>query len=240
MNEGLSNPDRSLFRERDYDACHFWVYMQKAAGTWKIIRAVWATYETNGNDARAAVNTVTTNWLSKNINRFAQTWIKANYLKDLDNAGFFDYGEDEITQTVCGKTYGPLSHAPRVTRNILNNNTSFTYERSVSPYGADYYEFNLGVDLTQLRMKITGVQPGNFSYHFIGIKNNNWEHLSNAPSSSTTYTYMKDLAAGEWDKLALVVAGMSRGGNYTINVGPCPPPTSAATGPITTTRTSGT
>jgi len=147
--------------------------------------------------------------------------VKTNYIKDLDNAatGNYDYAEDEVTQTSCGITYGPLNEVPRATNAIADNTTSFTLNGSVSAYGADYYDFPLGADLTQLQVKVEGAAPGNFSYHFIGVKSNRWRSIINKTS---TYTFTRTLTAGQWDKLALVVAGRSRGGNYTITVGaPC-------------------
>jgi hypothetical protein len=221
MNQGLDAPDINLINTRSYNACHFWVYLQKLVGSWAAIRDVWATYETNGNNAKAAVNTVTTTDLSKTFDQFAQAWVKTNYIKDLDNAatGNYDYAEDEVTQTSCGITYGPLNEVPRATNAIADNTTSFTLNGSVSAYGADYYDFPLGADLTQLQVKVEGAAPGNFSYHFIGVKSNRWRSIINKTS---TYTFTRTLTAGQWDKLALVVAGRSRGGNYTITVGaPC-------------------
>lgn len=222
MNQGLSAPDINLINNRSYNACHFWVYLQKLVGSWAAIRDVWATYEGNGKNVKAAVNTVATNELGMTFDQFVQAWIKTNYIKDLGNAssGNYEYDEDEVTKTSCGVTYGPLSEVPRTTNTITDNATSFTLNGSVSPYGADYYDFPLGADLTQLQVKVTGAAPGNFSYHFIGIKNNRRSSIINKTSAS--YTYTKTLTAGQWDKLALVVAGRSKGGAYTITVGsPC-------------------
>jgi hypothetical protein len=222
MNEGLDKPEYNLINTRSYNACHFWVYLQKLVGSWTAIRDVWATFETNGNNAKAAVDTVATSELGKNFDQFAQAWVKTNYIKDLDNAatGNYDYDEDEVTQTSCGVTYGPLNAVPRVTNAIADNATYFNLDGSVSAYGADYYDFPLGAGLTQLQVKVEGAAPGNFSYHFIGVKSNRWRSIINKTSATSTYT--KTLTAGQWDKLALVVAGRSRGGDYTITVGtPC-------------------
>lgn len=222
MNQGLNAPDINLIVNRSYNACHFWVYLQKLVGSWTAIRDVWATYETNGKNAKAAVNTVTTNELGKTFDAFVQAWVKANYIKDLANAsaGNYDYDEDEVTKTSCGIVYGPLSEVPRTTNTITDNATSFTLNGSVSAYGADYYDFPLGGDLTQLQVKVEGPAPGNFSYHFIAIKNNRWKSIIN--KTSAAFTYKRTLTSGQWDALGLVVAGRSKGGAYTITVGaPC-------------------
>jgi hypothetical protein len=220
MNQGLNRPNLNLINDRSYNACHFWVYLQYLVGSWTAIRDVWAAFESNGKNPKAAVNTVATNELGLNFDQFAQAWVKTNYIKDLDNADFgnYAYDETEVTKTSCGITYGPLNQVPRTTNTIIDNTTSFTLEGSVGPYGAVYYDFPLGVDLTELQMQGTGTAPGNFSYHFIGIKNNHRVYLVNRTSDS--FTYNKTLAPGQWDKLALVVAGRSRGGDYTITVGP--------------------
>ena len=218
MNDGLKAPNVNLIKDRDYDACHFWVYLQELAGTWAALKDLWVAYEDNGKNGKAAVNTVTTKRLNKTFDQFAQTWIKANYLKDLDNAGDYGYDENKVSQTTCGVTHGPLILVPRTTQAIADNSTSFSLDRTVLPYGANYFDFPLGADLTQLRVRVTGEESGNFSYHFIGVKNNSWQSIINR--SVDDYTYSKTLASWQWDRLVLVVAGRSKGGDYTIKVGP--------------------
>jgi hypothetical protein len=222
MNEGLSAPDRNLFNARDYDACHFWVYLQKLAGTWAAIKEIWAAYELNGFNAKAAVNTVTTSRLGKSFDQFVQAWVKANYLKDLDNAGSFEYDEDEVLKLSCNKLYGPLSHVPRTTAPAISNDTYWSANGRVLPYGADYLDLPLSSGLDKLEVKVVGAAPGNYSYSFIGIKGNRWKAITNikSTSQSNSYTYKRLLTPGEWDKLALVVAGGSRGGDYAVAVGP--------------------
>jgi hypothetical protein len=219
MNRGLNAPNINLINSRSYNACHFWVYLQKLVGSWTAIRDVWDAYETNGNNAKAAVNTVTTDELGKTFNQFVQAWVKANYIKDLDNAstGGYEYYEDEVTQTSCEVTYGPLSHVPRYKKAISNNGDSLAMGGTVQPYGAEYYEFTLGKNFTKLQVRFDGADTGNFSYHLIPIKNGAFLTITNIFQND--YTYTKTLTPGQWDKLAVVVAGLSKGGDYQIIVG---------------------
>ena len=43
--------------QRANDTVHFWVYLEKRWG-WEAIKKVWETFETNGHDAKAAVDDV--------------------------------------------------------------------------------------------------------------------------------------------------------------------------------------
>lgn len=217
MNSGLNTPDTALITGRSYDACHFWVYLERRAGTYSAIKAVWANYQINGKNAKAAVNTVTTNRLGVNFDAFVQLWIKTNYIKDLANAPtYYDYAEDEVTTTSCGVVYGPLRHVPRITKAVLSN-TTWTRNDSVTAYGADYYEFTLATTVKRVEIKIKGTTVGgNYSYHVIGIKSNQQQTLVN--STANEYTFIKTLTPGQWDKIGVVIGGRAIGGNYTISV----------------------
>ena len=185
MIAGLNAPDKDLILSRSSDAAHFWVYLQKRA-TWSAIRDVWATYSTNGNDAKAAVNTVVDNKLGLTFDRYAGQWAQANYVKDTTNPGSYEYDEDETTVTSCGVTYGPLSHVPRISPAIANN-TSWGRNDWVAPYGADYYEFKLNPKLTHIKIKLDGEDTGTFSYYILGMKSNTV--LSRILKTTPDYTY---------------------------------------------------
>jgi hypothetical protein len=214
MISGLDVPDRDLITERSYDAAHFWVYLQKRAG-WSALRDIWATYSTNGSDAKAAVNTVVSNKMGLTFDEYAGQWAQANYVKDASNPGNFEYVEDEITATSCGITYGPLSHVPRMTTNIAQD-TQWGKNSWVKPYGTDYYELNLAPALTKIKIELDGEDAGTFRYYILGIKNNTV--MSRAAITTPDYIYNKSLTAGQWDKIAVIVIGTSTGGTYTITV----------------------
>ena len=212
LNYGLRNPDVALIKKRSYDAVHFWLYL-KERSAWSAIRNVWQTYEKNGNDAKAATTTVIKKKLGMSFNRFAQLWIKTNYLKDLTSPGSkYDYAEDELVKTNCGITYGPFSSVPR-TKTTIKKGTNWSRSRKVRSYGADYCQFKLDSSLEKVRVVITG-GSGDFSYHFIGIKNDRWKGIKN--TTKKKYTYTRTLDPGQWDKLVVVIGGRSKGGEYTI------------------------
>lgn len=217
MVSGLSNPDLDLIISRSYDAAHFWVYLQRRT-SWSAIRDVWATYETNGKDAKAAVNTVVNSRLGLTFDKYSWLWARANYIKDLGNASLYDYYEDETTTTSCGITYGPLSHVPRTTTTI-SNTTKWGKTGSVKPYGADYYTFNINSNVTKIEIKIDGEDAGNFAYYFVPIKDNSYVAVTG--TTNTDYTYSRTITAGQWDKVAVVIVGGSTGGTYTISVNAC-------------------
>ena len=219
MNSGLEAPDRDLITERDYDAAHFWVYLQKRAG-WDAVRDVWAEYATNGHDAWAAVDTVVTRQLGLLFDEYAGEWAAANYLKDKADSGNFDYSDNEISETSCGVVYGPLSHVPKVANIPVTNDTIWGRNESVKPYGADYFIFKLDPALTRIQIKLEGDDAGKLRYYILGIKNN--ALVSSTLVTTADHTADLPLTAGEWDTIALIVAGGSTGGAYTVTINnPC-------------------
>lgn len=217
MNSGLNSPGTSLITGRSYDACHFWVYLQEQTSS-SAIKQVWAKYQVNGLKAKEAVGSVTTARLGLNFDKYTTKWSKANYIKDLANAksGGYDYDDNAVTKISCGVTYGPLRKVP-VTTGTINPNSSFTQSGSVNPYGAKYHVFTLGKTLKNLSVNFKGT--GSFELAFIGIKNNQWKSITN--KTLTSYNYKKTLTAGQWDKLAVMVMGTTKGGNYSLKVGGC-------------------
>lgn len=218
MNKGLKLPALALLTERTYNAAHFWIFLNEKTGTYRSIKDVLSNYRINGFDPKKAVETVTTLRLRKNFDGYAQTWLKANYLKDLANAGGFEYTEDELVTNICSETFGPLEHVPRSSKNI----NSMTYLRSqgaVAPYAAVYKEFVLDPGMTKIAVRLKGAGAGKFSYHLIPIKDN--KGLTTVNSTANEYVLKKTLTPGQWDKLGLVIAGWSTGGGYLVRVGYC-------------------
>jgi len=216
MNSGLDSPSRDLIAERAYDACHFWVFLQRRAN-WTAIKEVWAQYEVNGKDAKAAVDSITKARFGWPFDTFAVDWALANYIKDMDNAttGGYNYLENDVTETSCGVVYGPLSTVP-VTEEDITTTSPFGYTGSVGAYGAHYYVFNVGDMAENLSIQFKGTVP--FSWGVLGIKNNAYEFAGGVYSSY--YEFSENPAAKEWDKVAVVVTGTTPG-TYDLNVGPC-------------------
>lgn len=230
MNSGLSDPDKKLITDpnaRSYDACHFWVYLDEAATkrtypAGRAIRDVWATYETNGKNAKAAVETVANLRVgSPTFDNYVIKWTRANYCKDFANASSswkHDYTEDEVSVVSCSNTYGPLSHVPKTSRTISSNSTSFTLTGNVKEYGADFYEFTIGPSVTNIKITLDGADTGDFAYEFIPIKEG--EVKTYSYTYNTDHTHTRTITAGQYDKYGLIVLGRSKGGNYTVRVGP--------------------
>ncbi len=216
MHTGLSNTGKGLFT-RSYDACHFWVYLQEQSSS-SAIKQVWAKYQANGKKAKEAVGSVTATRLGLNFDKYSAKWSRANYMKDLKNAasGGYNYHENAVSVTNCGVKYGPLRKVP-VVASTINPDSSFTQTGSVSPYGARYHVFTLGKTLKNLSVNFKGT--GSFELSFIGIKNNEWKNITN--KTLTAFNYNKTLAAGQWDKLAVMVMGTTKGGTYSLKVGGC-------------------
>jgi hypothetical protein len=216
MNIGLGKPNVNLIATRSYDACHFWVFLEERSN-YTVIKQVWANYQTNGKNAKKAVNTVTNARLGLTFNQYAQKWSKANALKDVTNASTdgYDYVENAVTKTSCGVTYSPLSRVPATNKSITPT-SSFTQTGKVTPYGARYYVYTLGSTLTDLAITFNGT--GSFAVSFIGLKNTAWQPTI-VDTTANTYNYEKTLTAGQWAKLAVMVMGTATGGNYTLTVG---------------------
>jgi hypothetical protein len=217
MNDGLRDPNLDLIVKRAYDACHFWVYLQERS-SWTAIKEVWAAYQTNGKNAKNAVDTVTKARLGLTFDKYATKWSLANYIKDLTNADSdgYDYLENADNGISCRVQYGPLGKVP-VTAATIAPGSSFTQAGSVLPYGARYHVFDLESAVREPFLTFRGT--GSFAVSFIGMKNNAWEDIRS--TTATTYTYKRYLDAGEWDKLAVVVMGTTKAGDYTLQVGTC-------------------
>jgi hypothetical protein len=214
MNKGLGSPKKALITERSYDAAHFWVHIDNQY-FWAI-QDVWAIYEVNGKDAKAAVNTVTTAEFDRNFDSWLAIWSSANYMKDLTNAaaGYFDYDENAVTKFSCGEKYGPLRKVPVTTRAFYPQ-SSHTLIGSVKPYGADYFVFTpLRTTKEYLLIRFQGT--GSYTLSFINIKNNNWISYSSGPIQFPDEATSHSVSG--CDKLVLVVMGTTTGGNYKISV----------------------
>jgi hypothetical protein len=218
MSNGLNTPGKALITERSYDASHFWVYLHELTGTFRSIRDVWSKYSANGHDAKKAVQAVTKKRLDKSFDQYVQTWIKANYMKDLSNSGSFDYEEDETVHVRCDVTYGPLAHVPRSTFNV-NSNTFLKLTTKVKPYAAAYAELVLDPSMTEVSLFFKGSAGGNFSYHLIPIKGD--QSLEVIDSTARKFSFKRTITPGQWDKLALVFAGRDVGGRCTVKHGYC-------------------
>jgi hypothetical protein len=218
MNSGLNVSDKALIASRSYDAAHFWVYLEMRCG-WAAIKDVWKTFQTNGHDAKSAVHDVVKSKLNMSFDKYVRLWAQANYIKDLINAGLYEYSEDEVNTTSCGITYGPLSHVSR-TKYKIYQTTQWSKSDSVEAYGTDYYKFPINTDVENIKITIDGSDSGDFFYSFIPVKSESYITITEA--NSTDYTFSKTITAGEWDNIVVVVTGRSSGGSYTISVdNPC-------------------
>jgi hypothetical protein len=236
MNSGLSVPDKTLITgtgARSYDACHLWTYLDEAATKYtrpsypmgRAIKDVWATYNTNGKNAKAAVETVANARVgSTSFDNFVTKWSRANYCKDFTKPASWklDYTEDESSAVSCSTTYGPLSHVPRTLRTISSNATVINLTGSVSEYGADYYEFTVNPAVTSVKIALNGADTGDFAYQLIPIKSGAALTYAYTFGSGpgNTHTFTSTFTAGSQDKFGLIVGGRSKGGSYTVRVGP--------------------
>jgi len=226
MNSGLQYPDKNLITTRSYDNCHFWVYMDELfnpAESGAALKEVWNKYSTNGKNAKAAVAWVASTYLGlPTFDNYVIKWTRANYCKDFTNASAtwkHDYTEDETTTTQCSVTHGPLSHAPKVAAGtISSNSTVITKSGAVAPYGADNYEFTVGAAVTTVKIFCDGADTGDFAWQFIPIKASQVKTYSY--TTTREYTHTRSFAAGAYDKYGVIVMGRSKGGSYTLRVGP--------------------
>lgn len=224
MNEGLGVPWKPLMERDDYGytTCHFWVYLAERS-SWAAIRDVWATYLTNGKNAKAAVETVTNAKLSMDFDKFFRNWIKTNYMKDLGNApAQFDYNEDESGKdpNLCGVTYGPLRKSPRVA-SVKFTSTSPEWKRTENfeAYSADYYDFNLTTTDKKLNsLQITVDGAGQLTT-FINMKGGVSKKITNGTAAKEVY--VATFKPGDLDRIGVIVGGGSAAGSYTISVVPC-------------------
>jgi hypothetical protein len=222
MSTGLATPDLALIGGRNYDACHLWIYLEHRV-TYAGIRDVWATYETNGKDAKAALDTVVTARLGIGFDKFIQEWSKANYIKDLGSAGVHSYAENKTTKTSCGVVYGPLAQVPRTSVDIdstVDSTFPYTDAGTVSSYGADYYEFNLDTTDTKLTSLQVTVDGAGASSSFVDISGSAKKKITDG--SSAKEVYLTTFKPGKLTRVGVLVGGGSAGANYTIEALACP------------------
>lgn len=220
MNDGLLKPDVNLLRGRKYDASHLWVYLhERSKSSPLVIRDFWAQYQKSHNGP-AALNTVTKNWLGFGFDTFIRRWHLSNFLKDLGGvAPSYDYQEDETTiDSPCGFTWGPLAHVPKTAARSITSKSKEDILRNVAPYGADYWVFTIDPKLTRLRIRVKGIEEGDFSYQFVRLKDNKVGSITT--STTNDYTFNQLLTPGQIDKLILVVSGRAHGGAYTVSLRP--------------------
>lgn len=233
INGGLSKPDKSLLN-RSYDGCFYWKYLgeqirKRNAEVYheeQALQEFMQEYSTNGLDAKAASSTITQKRISRNFNQFFQDWSKANYIKDLKNPYIrYEYDEDEIATTICGRKYGPYKHLDPLVKQTISSDTfswtSPTYP--VNAYGTDYLEFEVNPAVTKINLRFEGNPAGgsgDFSTHLILIKNNRWRRIYNN-SSVNERTWNLSFTAGNYDHCVLVVNGLATGGEYEVSLNSC-------------------
>lgn len=222
MNSGLAFPDKALINgasARSYDACHFWVWLEKRANTFAAIRDVWYQYSINGKNAKTAVNTVVVaRSLASSFDIFTRDWNKANYVKDFSVSGLYDYYEDPLNVTTSCGTFS-LSHAPRSYYAILSNSTIIgPIARTVYEYGADFYEFTINAAVTRFKIALDRTS-GSVDWALMGSKAGAWKIIYNSATDPKTWDLT--FAAGTYDKIGLIVAGKGMASSgYTFRVGP--------------------
>ncbi len=217
MNEALEFPDVDLLADRSYDAVLLWVYVEKRAKV-SAIKEAWMAYATSLT-GMAAFDTAMMKTLRMSGSDFLQEWIKANYIKDLQRPGLYEYLEDELVRANCTTTYGPLSHVPRTPGELLPG-SNWVQTGRVAAYGADYFEFDVAPSMTRIRIDVRGEGDGllnDYTYHFLGIKTNRVRLLES--TQDTNHTFERTIAPGAWDKVAVIVGGGAIGGGYALGVG---------------------
>jgi len=233
INGGLDSPDRSVLN-RSYDGCHYWTYfaeqlVKRSAevnSEQQAIREFLRTYSTNGLNAKAASETTTQTRIGRTFDGFFEDWSKANFIKDLDNPSTrYEYDEDELVTTRCGRTFGPYRHVAAVISQAIASDTfswtSPTY--SVNAYGSDYLDFTINPVVTKISIRFEGNPTGGagvFSTHLIMIKSNRWKSIYNN-SAVSERTWNLSFSAGDYDRCILVVNGLATGGQYEVSVNAC-------------------
>lgn len=217
MNEGLNVPDLALIEGRSYNACHLWIYLERRC-TYLAIKKVWSTYETNGKDAKAALDTVVNDRLGIGFDKFIVEWSKTNYIKDLGGAGVYSYVENKKTKTSCDVVYGPLVLVPRTSVDI-DSTSLYTDAGNVSSYVADYYEFNLDTtdqDLNNLQITVDGAGVNS---SFVDISSSLKKKITDG--TNTKEVYLTTFKPGKLSRVGVIVGGGSAGVDYTIEAKVC-------------------
>ncbi len=229
MNEGLAKTDNELMVEREYDAALFWVYLTEQAG-WEAMRSILLKIKNQETkDFKAAVAAVVKQRLGLTFDKFVHKWSKANYIKVMKNATpEYDYTEDGQIFTSCRRKYKLSNLTPSLEYKILDNNATWKTGWIIGPYAATYFKIKLGPEVTRVRLQVKGQDEGNYSFWFMGIKEN--QGLKTVQTFNNTYEYNQNLTPGQWDHLMVMVMGRSKGGEYLIQSIPPPGPRSCMDG----------
>ena len=132
----------------------------------------------------------------------------ANYAKDFNSAGIYQY--DDMAQT--GGAYGPVALA--LNEALSLNEQVLLTDETVYQWGANYYEVSPASDVPFIDIKITQDTPSNLYYTVLGIKGSNVVHEYNLEDRNLSYPLLND----DYDKVAIVVAGLENLGNYRLSI----------------------
>jgi len=227
VNTALNNPDVPLL-ERDYDTILFWLFLDhviysRSHVAMPPVARMWGYYEGNGHDMVGAVNLLIKDWIDSgsDLNSVSGTWLYTNYVTELSNApSLFHYSDQNLTLADGTNIHGPFAPVARQTI-LLTGGKSFAAAGTVSTYGADYFEFNIGMN--QKATIEVGPLPRPFggasklSYAVLEIKNNAIVSSTGVVQTGASgFSFSKTYNLTPPDKIVVMLLGNPAGGTYSI------------------------
>ena len=217
----LADPEYPLINQ-SYSAALFWTYLTEKFGTEEMddeaemgmdfIRRFWEEAATNNDRDGVTILNATLESMGYS-ERFEDIWkdfAVASYAKDYSGPDKYMYAD--MAQT--GGDYGP----PLLT---IDDDLTIgeTIERemdSVSNWGAKYYEVRPGVGVSLIRILSTQDEYWNelLYYTVLGIHDGGIVYEYNTEAINLTL----DLPDDDYDKVALIVAGLEGSTEYNLSI----------------------
>ena len=225
VSSGLNSPDKALL-SRKYDAIHLWLHLGRQAGSERAaVQQLWQRYAARWKLHRRPLVPALNDTLSTLVGRnrdhewLVEQWSMANLLLDAPNAKPEEtYHELGQVRRCEASIYGPLPPVKRQQTALVKAGAPITAKHGVNAYGSDYLLFNVDLGVKQVELEVAGT-IADFAFNVVetdGLGQVVGRFGSGRRKQSFKHTSV--FKPGAVRRVALVVTGMGRGGDYEVKV----------------------
>lgn len=209
-NDGLQTPNKKLY-ERDYDAVHFWMYLQHR---WKSITEnqgkdikkpfirLLKGFE-KGNRKNDLITYVTNKYFYMSASKFIHHWSITNLMKDISSENI-KYNYEAPPSNECGTSY-EYQNLQDIT-SILITSSSYTYSSgnlSMNKYGSYYFKIlKLNSIDSNYKLIVNSEDEKNRRQTLIGIRNNETEIIQTSKDAK-----IKEILDSSFNSWYLIITG---------------------------------
>ena len=225
----FSNPNRSLLGLK-YETVLFWKYLSEQYTAhpgephvgYDVVRTFWE--EERYADGIDCIDVA----LARlgHTRRFEDVfigWTVANYAKDLHEGrppgprvdDKYDYREHKEAN------YGSV--IPTVPdRTLTDASPAYSHTHNVNAWASNYFVFNLGSSVRQVQIDIRPeTAESELAYSILEIRNSQIVQIRTSRYTESVST--RSPRSAPLDRIAVIVAGLQKGGEYTLSVEPIQP-----------------